>query len=99
MDIPLHRRKDKALFDILEQVKNCVCKIKYKEIFVSGFFCIIPYKNNTLPFLITSFHILDGKYIKENKKIDILLNDNKNTKTILQTNRIKYLNKDYDINL
>ena len=31
---------------ILEQMKNCVCKIKYKEIFGTGFFCYIPYKNN-----------------------------------------------------
>ena len=41
---------------------------------------------------------MDDKYIKENNKIDITLNVNKEKRTIeLNDNRIIYTNKEYDI--
>ena len=63
---------EQALF----QMKNCVCKIKYKDIAGTGFFCKIRSKSsfNLIPTLITCYHVL-GKTIIKKKKIDISLNN------------------------
>ena len=62
---------------ILEQMINCICKIKLKGADGTGFFCEINNENkNKLHFLVTNYHVIDKKYYEENKKIDLLLNDN-----------------------
>ena len=44
--------------------------------------------------MMTNYHVIDDKYIKENNKIEITINDNKENKTlILNNNRIIYTNK------
>ena len=67
---------------ILNQMMNCICKIKLKGANGTGFFCKVP---------------LNEKYIKENKEINILLNDDTEARIIdLNIKRIIYYNKEYD---
>ena len=83
---------------ILNQMKNCICKIIIRNTSGTGFFCRIPeLKKN---FLFTNYHIINENYIKENKEINILLDDNKkDIKIDLGIKRVKYFNKEYDITL
>ena len=55
---------------ISEQLIKCICKINKKG---SGFFCLIPYGNKSLPVLISAAHIIS---IKEDlKEISLEIND------------------------
>ena len=88
--------------NILNQMIKCICKIKKQGETGTGFFCKIPFINNNKSFLITNNHVLDEKYFMENKEIQLLLNDEKETKVIKIVNkkeRNKYFNKEYDIAL
>ena len=83
---------------IVNQMKNCVCKINIGDKNGTGFFCEIPdLKKN---FLFTNYHVINENYIKENKTINILLKDNKEGVIInLGIKRKTYFNKEYDISL
>ena len=93
---PVNIQKTKK---ILDQMINCICKIKIKGANGTGFLCQIPSINNiTGNYLITNYHIIDETYYKENKEINILLNDDQEIRTIdLGIKRETYFNKDYDI--
>jgi len=55
---------------ILEQMTNCICKVKNNPIIGTGFFCKIPYKNNTkINVLITSYQIINELYFNQNNSI------------------------------
>ena len=82
---------------ILSQMKNSICKI-YK-CNGTGFFCNIIFKNFDFKVLITNFHIIDKKYIKDNKIIKISLNDEKEKKDIKLDKRKIYFNNKYDITI
>ena len=84
---------------ILEQLMNCICKIKIKGATGTGFFCKIPLgTNETLNVLMTNYHVLDDIYYQQNKDITLFLNDDKEVKIInLGIKRITYFNKDYDV--
>ena len=82
---------------ILNQLKNCICKIDIGK--GSGFFCEIPYKNKKLKVLMTNNHVIDEKIIKENKKIKVSINDNKEYKIIELENKIIYTSQKYDITI
>ena len=86
---------------ILTQMTNCICKIKIKGAFGTGFFCKIPFgKNEVMNCLMTNYHVLDEKYYKENKDINLLLNDDKEIKSInTKIKRKTFFNKDFDIAL
>ena len=57
---------------ILEQMTNCICKIEVNnERIGTGFFCTF----NSMIFLMTCYSIIDEKYFKENKKLNLSLND------------------------
>ena len=58
---------------ILNQMINCICKIKAKDLVGTGFFCKIQILN--MIFLMTNYHVLNEEYLNENKEINILLND------------------------
>ena len=76
---------------ILNQMKNCICKIEGKEI-GTGFFCKINYNQNIIPVLITNTHILDLEFIKLNNAIKISTNDDNNIKTLnIDENDIIYI--------
>ena len=77
---------------ILEQMNNSIYKINTKEnYFITGFFCLIKYKNKNIPVLITNYDIINN--IKNNT-IDISLNDMNSKIELLNT---KYINKLLDI--
>ena len=65
---------------ILAQMENCICKIKFKGGYGTGFFCAIPFPdlNNLLPVLITNNHVLGKKDIKIGKEIIFTTNNEKN---------------------
>ena len=62
----------------------------------TGFFCKIPYINNKeLKVLITNNHLINLKM----DKIIISINNDNEIKEIELNNRIKYINKEYDITI
>ena len=93
---------------ILNQMMNCICKIKIKgtnqeenitkDVYAIGFFCKVALnENDNINCLMTNYHILNEQYFKENKELNILFNDNSETKKIdLNIKRIIYYNKEYD---
>ena len=84
---------------ILEQMTKCICKIKINRKLGTGFFCLIPYQNHKMSVFMTNYHLIDENYYKQSKEINLLLNDNIETRTInLEIKRETYFNKDYDIN-
>ena len=86
---------------IVEQMKKYVCKICYKDGSKgTGSFCKIPFPNkeNLLPVLITSNHVIDESILNNDKNTIVLsFNDEKDTKEIELDNRITFTNKQYDI--
>jgi len=61
---------------ILNQMKNCICKIYLdKGRSGTGFFCYIPFNNKMISALITNNHVLDSNYLKENRMLNISIND------------------------
>ena len=83
---------------ILKQMEYNICKIyNNKGEKGTGFFCKISYKNKLIPVMMTNNHIIDEKYIKNNKYIKITINDDKvEREIILNDNRIFYTNEYYD---
>ena len=85
---------------ILEQLRKCICKIKLKGEYGTGFFCKILFGKETMKVLMTNYHVLKEKNLKENKKLNLLLNDEKEVLIInLEIERKSYSNKDYDVTL
>ena len=86
---------------ILEQMKNCICKIQFKNcIGGTGFFCSIPTKDNNIKVLITNNNVINEEIIKNNKIIRVTLNDDKIHKKIrINEERKIYINKKYNITI
>ena len=81
------------------QLQKSICQIKGKLI-GTGFFCYINYENKNIPCFMTNYHVLDDKYIKDNNKIEIRINDNKiNEDIIINIEDIIYKNKKNEYNL
>ena len=79
---------------ILEQMTNCIYNIEVnnKKIW-TGFICTF----NSMIVLMTCYSIIDEKYFKENKELNLSLNDgNKHIKIDLRIKREIYFNKEYD---
>ena len=81
--------------NILNQMKNSICKIEYKNNNGTGFFCKIPFGKKNLPVLITNSSVINNDK-KQSDKIKLLLNEGKEKK-ILNKNRKIYIDKDFDI--
>ena len=81
---------------ILEQMKNCICLVKNsKEVFSTGFFCSIPYKNKKLQVLITVSFVIDKEEIKKDS-LTVSLNNGKEKKIIkLNDGRKIYINEKF----
>ena len=60
---------------ILDQMKNCVCKIYKGKVNGTGFFVQVPYDNKLLDLLITNNHVLNEQDIAAGKVINISLNN------------------------
>ena len=87
---------------ILNQMKNCVCKIYMDNgIKGTGFFCKIPFpdKDHLIPFLITNNHIIDESYLKKDKRIEFTINNDKMEKKLIISNRRVYTSVKYDITI
>ena len=85
---------------ILEQMINCVCKIKTPGQSGTGFFCKISYEKNNIIVLITNYHVLNEKYYEDNKELQILINDEKDAKILDLTKKRKtYFNEKYDVTI
>ena len=85
---------------ILNQMQNCICKINAQEMYGTGFFLKINFEDNTsINVLTTSYHLIDEKYLTDNKEINILLNDYKTRIIDLEKKRNIYTNKEYDLTL
>ena len=85
---------------ILDQMKNCVCKIHKEGKKGTGFFMQVPYDNQILNLLITNNHVLNEQDIIIGNTINISLNNEKIFKNIkIDLNRKKYTNKDLDVTL
>jgi len=83
---------------ILDQMMNCICKIKINATNGTGFFCKIPFGNSSMKVLMTNYHVLDEIYYNQNKELYLLLNDDKEVKIIqLGEKRETYFNEEYDI--
>lgn len=84
---------------MMTQMKDSICRIKSKEGYGTGFFCLIPNpsKFKLLPVLITSNSVLNEKDIEENQIIEFSLNNDRIKKTIIIDNlRKTYTSKEYD---
>ena len=94
----------KGIDIISKQMKYSVCKILRAGILGTGFFCKLPYKSKLLPFLVTNNHVIDYKYLQDNKNIKISLNNEKKEEEVKKTitidkSRIIITNKDLDYTL
>ena len=79
-------------------IKNIYYQMK--NIIKGGFFCKIPYKNNILPFYITSYKIINENTLANYNQIIISLDIRKITKSIkIDKNKKIYMNKEYDITM
>ena len=83
---------------ILDQMNNCICKINNNQIIGTGFFCKIPYINNTkINVLITSYQIINELYLNQYNFINLLMDDYNQLKIInLDPSRNIYFNKEYN---
>ena len=82
---------------ILEQMKQCICKIYGKKI-GTGFFCKILFKDKLVPVLMTNYHIIDDDFIENNKQIKISIDESHKLINIDNSNKIYSHEKNkYDI--
>jgi V8-like Glu-specific endopeptidase len=86
---------------IAKQMRMSVGKIFKKDgVKGTGFFCKIPVSSDYyLPVFITNNHVIDEKYLREEKNITIKMNDGKDTKILDLSNKFKYTNKGQDISI
>jgi len=90
----------KNMEKIVEQMKNCVCKIKKGNEKGTGFFAKIPYKSIFKNVMITNEHILNKKDIKINKYIKVSLNNENVYKDIkIDDKKLILINKELDITI
>jgi hypothetical protein len=82
---------------ILKQMESSICKIYGKNL-GTGFFCSMELNFQTIPVLMTNYHILDDEFLKKKKEIKILMNNDSiikmininNTKFIYSSKQDKY---------
>ena len=87
---------------ILGQMRNSICKIcKENGQKGTGFFCLIPIKNNhLLPVLITNNHVLNKEDINNKKVIKVTLNDDKDfANIIIDESRKKFTSSELDVTI
>jgi len=83
---------------ILNQMKNCICKIRINRTNGTGFFCTINCKNKKINVLMTNYHIINEKSYIENNELNLFINDDKDVKILnLGIMRKTYFNEKYDL--
>ena len=85
---------------IIEQMKNCVCKIHLGQKKGTGFFIKIPFRNQSMKVLMTNHHVLSENDILNGTIITISLNNEILFKNIkMDSNRKRYTNEVLDITI
>ena len=83
---------------ILNQMKNCICKIRINRTNGTGFFCTINCKNKKINVLMTNYHIINEISYIENNELNLFINDDKDVKILnLGIMRKTYFNEKYDL--
>ena len=83
---------------ILNQMKNCICKIRINRTNGTGFFCTINCKNKKINVLMTNYHIINEISYFENNELNLFINDDKDVKILnLGIIRKTYFNEKYDL--
>ena len=86
---------------ISDQIEKSLCIILCDQVTRgTGFLCLIPFpdKRNLLSVLVTNSHVLEDDDIAVNKKIKIILQNNKKPfKIIIDRERKTYRSNKYDI--
>ena len=83
--------------NILNQMDNIIYKMEnHNEKLGTGFFCKLNYNNKAFPVLITSYQIINEKYIFNNNSIEVSLNENKIS---VEFGLTKYMNKKYNLSV
>ena len=81
---------------MIEQLKNCICKIKIDKIEGTGFFCFIPFNNKCLPVLISAYYIMNLNSPLHNISIEL----NNETKIIkIDDGRKTFANRELNISI
>ena len=55
---------------ITEKMKFSICQV-YGDLTGTGFFCKIPYKDKSIPVLMTNYHIISDDFIKNHKSFKL----------------------------
>ena len=82
---------------ILDQMRNCICKIINIPNEGAGFFCYIN-KENILV-MITNNHVINEEILKNNSKLEVSLNDDIEKIEINLKNKKLYTSKVYDVTI
>ena len=83
---------------ILNQMKKTICRISTENGSKgTGFFCKIPYPRKSLKVFITNNHLIDQKYLNEEKEINIRINNK--PKKIKLKDKFKYTSEEYDVTI
>jgi len=86
--------------NILSQMRNCICKIIKNNGSGTGFFCKIPYpdQSNLLKVLITNNHVLNENDIQSNNRIRFTLKADSSIRSIyIDDRRKKYTSEELDV--
>ena len=88
---------------IITQMERNICKINIGQTQGTGFFCKIPFPNkeNMIPVLMTNNHVINDDILnQENFKLKLDIEKEEDFKEIiLNKNRMKYTNEEYDITI
>ena len=81
----------------LIQKEYCICKIKSNKL-GTGFFCKLESNNKKIPVLMTNYHVIDDKYLENNKYFEVYINNNHHIININKDSKIYSSDsKHYDI--
>jgi len=84
---------------IAEQMKTSICRV-YGYVTGTGFLCKIPYKDKSIPVLITNYHLINDDFLKSRDNVEISINNgNQNDKIKITENSKIYSSEtnEYDI--
>ena len=59
-------------FSIME---NYICKVYGNDCIGTGFFCRIKYNKKKIPVLMTNYHVIDDKFLKEKEYLKVVIKD------------------------
>ena len=79
----------------LSYMENSICKIN-SDLIGTGFFCNIECNNKIIPVLMTNYHIINDKYLENNKYLKVYIKDNYHIININKDSKL-YSSIRYDI--